>query len=113
MVRTFELKTNYLDEDDPWKRILSATVFAVRSTYCTTLTKTTGQLVFGRDMIFNIQHAANWKYIRQNRQKVIEKNNKAENAKHIDHLYKVGDPDLVKRGTEISMSHHIEVHTAS
>ena len=29
MIRTFELEDNYLDEDDPWKGILSATVFAV------------------------------------------------------------------------------------
>ena len=35
MIRTFELETNYLDEDDPWKGILSATAFAVRS--CTIL----------------------------------------------------------------------------
>ena len=100
MIRTFELESNYLDEDDPWKGILSATAFAVRSTYHTTLKKTPGQLVFGRDMIFNVQHIANWEYIRQNKQKLIEKNNKAENAKRIEHSYKVGDPVLVKRGTE-------------
>ena len=40
MIRTFELETNYLDQDDPWKGILSATAFAVRSTYYTTLKKT-------------------------------------------------------------------------
>ena len=51
-------------------------------------------------MISNIQHIANWEYIRQNKQKLIEKNNKAENAKRIEHSYKVGDPVLVKRGTE-------------
>ena len=51
-------------------------------------------------MIFNLQHVANWGYIRQNKQKVIEKNNKAENAKRVAHLYKEGDPVLLKRGTE-------------
>src|SRR5688572_7600294 len=100
MVRTFELETNYLDKDDPWKGSLSAAAFAVRSTYHTTLRKTPGQLVFGRDMIFNIQHSANWEFIRQNKQKAIEKNNKAENAKQTAHLYKEGDPVLVRRGTE-------------
>jgi transposase InsO family protein len=100
MVRTFELETNYLDEEDPWKGILSATAFAVRSTYCTTLKKTPGQLVFGRDMIFNIQHVANWEYIRQNKQDRIEKNNNAENAKRVHHTYKEGDPVLLRRGTE-------------
>jgi transposase InsO family protein len=36
MIRTFELETNYMDEDDPWKGMLSATAFAVCSTYHTT-----------------------------------------------------------------------------
>jgi transposase InsO family protein len=49
IIRTFELQDNYLDEEDPWKGILSAAAFAVRSTYHTTLQKTPGQLVFGRD----------------------------------------------------------------
>jgi len=100
MIRTFELENNYLDMDDSWKGILSATAFAVRSTYHTTLKKTPGQLVFGRDMILNIQHIANWEYIRQNKQKLIDKNNKAENARRIEHLYKEGDEVLLKRGTE-------------
>ena len=91
MIRKFELKTNYLDQDDPWKGILSATAFAVRSTYHTTLKKTPRQLVFGRDMILNIKHIANWEYIRQNKQKMIEKNNKAENAKRVAYSYKEGD----------------------
>ena len=42
IIRTFELQDNYLDEDNPWKGILSATAFAVRSTYHTTLQKTPG-----------------------------------------------------------------------
>ena len=54
MVCTFELETNYLDKVDPWKGVLAATAFAVRSTYHTTLKKMPGQLVFGCDMIFNI-----------------------------------------------------------
>jgi transposase InsO family protein len=33
IIRTFELESNYLDEDDPWKGILSVTTFAVRSTF--------------------------------------------------------------------------------
>ena len=100
IIRTFELEDNYLDEEDPWKGILSATAFAVRSTYHTTLKKTPGQLVFGRDMILNIKHVANWEYIRQNKQKLIEKNNKAENAKRVKHFYKEGDEVLLQRGTE-------------
>ena len=91
IIRTFDLENNYLDEKDPFKGVLAATVFAVRSTYHTTLKKTPGQLIFGQDMIFNIQHVTNWEFIRQNKQICIDKNNKAENAKRVAHLYKEGD----------------------
>jgi hypothetical protein len=48
IIHTFELQDNYLDEDNPWKGILSATAFAVQSMYHTTLQKTPGQfLIFG------------------------------------------------------------------
>ena len=100
IIRTFELEKNYLDEEDPWKGILSATAFAVRSTYHTTLQSTPGQLVFGRDMILNIKHEANWEFIRARKQKIIHKNNEAENAKRTPHVYSVGDKVLLKRGTE-------------
>jgi hypothetical protein len=59
IIRTFELESNYLDEEDPWKGILSATAFAVQSTFHTTLRNTPGQLVFGRDMMFIIKDEAN------------------------------------------------------
>lgn len=100
IIRTFELENNYLDEEDPWKGILSATAFAIRSTLHTTLKKTPGQLVFGRDMIFNVQHTANWEFIKQRKQRLIDKNNKQENAKRIPYTYKVGDKVLLRRGTE-------------
>ena len=100
IIRTFELENNYLDETNPWKGILSATAFAVRSTFHTTLQNTPGQLVFGRDMILNIKHEANWEYIRSRKQNLIFKNNKAENAKRTPHTYMVGDKVLLRRGTE-------------
>ncbi len=100
IICTFELETNYLDETSPWKGILSATAFAVRSTFHTTLRNTPGQLVFGRDMILNIKHEANWEFIRKRKQTIIEKNNKAENAARIPHTYSIGDKVLIRRGTE-------------
>jgi hypothetical protein len=51
-------------------------------------------------MILNIKHEANWEYIRSRKQKIIEKNNKAENRKRIPHEYTVGDKVLLKRGNE-------------
>jgi hypothetical protein len=69
IIRTFELERNYLDEDVPWKVILSVTVFAIRSIFPTSLQSIPGQLVFGRDMIFNIQHIAIWECIKKRKQK--------------------------------------------
>ena len=100
IIRTFELQENYLDEDDPWKGILTATAFAVRATYHTTLQKTPGQLIFNRDMIFNVQHTANWELIRARKQRLIVKNNTNENKKRIPHTYKVGDQVLLRKGSE-------------
>ena len=77
IIRTFEIETNYLNEVNLFKGVLAAAAFAVRSTYHTTLKKTPGQLVFGCDMIFNIQHVTNWEFIRHNKQKCIDKNKKA------------------------------------
>jgi RNase H-like domain found in reverse transcriptase/Integrase zinc binding domain/Reverse transcriptase (RNA-dependent DNA polymerase) len=96
IIRTFEVQDNYLDEDDPWEGILAATMFAVRATYHTTLQATPAQLVFGRDAILNIRFEANWNYIKEQKQKLIHKNNKAENAKRIPHKYKVGDKVLFR-----------------
>lgn len=97
MIRTFELENNYLDDNDPWSGILAATAFAVRSTYHTTLQATPGQLVFGRDMIFNIKHIADWEAIKQRKQSVINKNNARENSKRIEHVYHVNDKVLLER----------------
>jgi hypothetical protein len=100
IIRTFELENNYLDDNDPWKGIPSATDFAVRSTFHTTLQKNPGQLVFGRDIILNVKHEADWEYIRALKQNNIIKNNKAENAKRIPHNNNIGNKVLLKRGTE-------------
>jgi hypothetical protein len=100
IIRTFELENNYLDDNDPWKGILSATAFAVQSTFHTTLQNTPGQLVFGCNMILNAKHEANWEYICVQKQNITLKNYKAENAKRILHTYNVGDNVLIKRGAE-------------
>ena len=89
-----------MDEENPWKGILSATAFAVRSTFHTTLHNSPGQLVFGRDMILNIKHTANWEYIKSRKQQIINKNNQRENSKRKIHEYKIGDKVLLHRGNE-------------
>ena len=61
MLHTFELKEREVNKDNPWMGILNAVGWAVQSTYHTILRATPGQLVFRRDMVFNIAHKANWK----------------------------------------------------
>jgi len=56
-----------------------------------------GQLVFGRDMIFNIKHVANWQAIKQRKQQLIHKNNERENSKRAPYEYRVGDKVLLER----------------
>jgi len=48
IIRTFEVNDSDLTIDNPWDGILSATMFALRATYHTTLPATPIQLVFGR-----------------------------------------------------------------
>jgi hypothetical protein len=89
IIRTFELENNYLDDNDPWKGILSATAFAVQSTFHTTLQNTPGQLVFGRDMILNVKHEANWEYISMRGNKILKskiiKLKSQENTSHLQY----------------------------
>jgi len=92
LIRSFELQDKpYYDQDDPWGGILAAVAFALRSTYHTTLQATPGQLVFGRDMILNVQHLIDWTVIKTRKQQLIHKNNQIENSKRIPYQYQVGD----------------------
>ena len=93
MIRSFEL--NESTEEDPWKYVLAATMFAVRTTVHTTLNATPAQLVFGRDAILNIPYEANWKLVKLRKQERIKRDNQRENAKRIPHTYQVGDKVLV------------------
>ena len=59
MIEAFQVyNRDNLDEGDPWSRILSAVMFAMRSSFHTTLETTPIQLVFGRDTILPIIHQA-------------------------------------------------------
>ena len=79
LVRTFDLKNNYLDEDESWSGILSATDFIVRSTYNATLQSMPGQLVFIRDIILNTHSIADWGSNRRHEQQIIDKNKNNKN----------------------------------
>ena len=71
-------------------------MFAIRATYHTTLRATPTQLVFGQDALMNIKFEANWALIKDQKQKLINKNNERENSSRIAHVYKVNDKVWVK-----------------
>ena len=50
-----------------------------------------GQLIFGRDMVLNMQYLADWTAIKARKQQLIHENNIIENSKCIPHQYKVGN----------------------
>ena len=84
-----------MNEKDPWSGILAATMFTIIATFHTTMRASPMQLVFGRDAILNIKHVANWEHIMQNKQKLINTNNKKEKKSRVDHQYQVGDQVLI------------------
>ena len=95
MVRSLNLQESE-DLDFEWNGVLSAAAYGIRSTYHTTLKASPGQLVFGRDMIFNIRHVADWRAIQQRKQQVIDKNNRRENSTRIEHHYQIGDEVIMR-----------------
>ena len=99
MIRTKELDSYEFDYIDPWGEILSSVGWAIRASYHSTLQATPAQLVFGRDMLFNLKKVINWKAITDNKRKQIARDNARENAVRIDHEFKVGDRVLrIKQG---------------
>jgi protein associated with RNAse G/E len=54
------------------------------------------QLACGRDAVLNVKFDANWKYIRERKQRTIDANNRNKNRKRIPHHYHVGDRVLYR-----------------
>ena len=80
-----------LDHIDPWGEILASIAWAVRSAYHSVLGATPAQLVFNRDMLFNLKTVVDWKQISARKQKQVDMDNLRENSKRIDHNYQVDD----------------------
>ena len=68
----------------------------IRATVHTTTRATPAQLIFGRDAIFQVQHVADWQYIKQRKQQMINAINARENSKRIPYKYHVGQRVLIK-----------------
>jgi hypothetical protein len=119
MIQTHELEEHTFDYIDPWADILSSVIWAIRASYHSTLQATPAQLVFGRDMLFNIKKTINWQLITDRKRSQVEKDNARENSQRLPHQYNVGDNVVrLKRGIKRKYSKHKsqpytvhEVHT--
>ena len=91
----------------------------IQALYHSTSQATPAQIVFGRDMLFNMKKVINWQLITKNKRKQIAQDNTRENTERIRHEYRVGDEVLcIKRGVQRKYSKHksdpykiITVHT--
>ena len=59
--------------------------------------KLPGQLVFGRDMLLDIDFQPNWAKMWQRKQNIINYNNKRENSRRVSHDYEVGQYAYILR----------------
>ena len=107
MIKTKELDKLIFDYIDPWGEILSSVAWAIRASYHSTLQATPAQIVFGRDMLFNMNKVINWQLMTDNKRKQIARDNARENTGRIPHTYKIGDEVLqLKRGVQRKYSKH-------
>ena len=70
-MRTFDLDNVESHPKDWWEEFNTATIYALRSTYHTTLQASPTQLVFGRDMVLQIRYEADWHAITLQKQRKI------------------------------------------
>ena len=96
MIVTKDLDGCTYDYIDPWGEILSSIAWAVRALHHSTFNKTPGQLVFGRDMIFNLSTVVDWKAITARKQAQVDRDNLRENANQVSHDYAIGNHEYVK-----------------
>ena len=59
LLRVYELEKYQFPRGDPWSNILASAAWAIRSTVHTTLGAMPGQLIYGRDMLFDLSFKAN------------------------------------------------------
>ena len=89
MLKTKDLANVMFDSFAPCNEILASIVYAVQYSYHRTLQATPGQLFFGCDIIPDINLKPNYKEMWIRKQKLINYNNKRENAKRVQYDYEV------------------------
>ena len=102
MARAYELGAEHeFDCGDPWPGILASCAWAIRSTAHTVMDATPAQLIFGRDMLFDLSFKSKWRDIRKKRIDAIKNNTVRENSKRVQYKYKIGDKVLLENSLDV------------
>ena len=75
----------------PWGKNLSSIAWEIRASYHLTIGDTTYQVVFGRDIIFNLSPVLYWQVITTKKQRQVDIDNALENSRLVTHGFEVGD----------------------
>ena len=97
MLRSHNLDNHEFDPGDPWGDMLTKIAWAIHSLYHTTSNAMPGQLVFSRDMLFDIRFNPDWENIRKRKRSQVLKDNERENSQSKQHTYTVGSKVLLKK----------------
>ncbi len=81
MLLTKNFREQVFDYIDPFGSILASVAWAVRDSYNSSTQHSAAQMVFGRDMMFNLSALINWKDLSLRKQKLVDAANLRENRK--------------------------------
>jgi hypothetical protein len=82
MICTYELENFEFDYNDPWSQILANCTWAIRSKII--LDATPAQIVFRRDMVYDLSFMTNYSELKNKKQKASDLNVDRENTKKLN-----------------------------
>ncbi|DAZ98407.1 TPA: hypothetical protein N0F65_000121 [Lagenidium giganteum] len=86
-----KMRTSQINSADEWTEFCANVVFATRASFHTTMQATPGEMSFGRQMLFNLDHLTDWAAAHQHNIRRIQLDIARENADRIHHEYSPGD----------------------
>ena len=90
------LITTYIDNKVfkyiyPWGETLASVAWALRASYRRTIMATPGQVVFLRDMLFNLASIVDWRVVTNAKQRQVDIDNVREKSKRVMQNYAIGN----------------------
>ena len=97
MLRMAEIDMADTVISDDVSSFLANASWAIRSTHHSVLRSSPGAAIFGRDMLFDIPHIADWNKIGEFRQAQTDRSVHRENKRRYDFDYEVGRKILIRK----------------